>query len=248
MSDRVRLDNVHKSFGDKKVLEGINLSVANHDVVCLIGSSGSGKSTILRCINLLDRIDAGAIYLDGELVTRPETDPNLVRQYVGIVFQSYNLFPHMKVLDNITLSPRRVHGKSKEEAEEHAVELLKRFGLSDKALEYPDRLSGGQQQRVAVVRALATEPEVLLLDEITAALDPELVGEVLGIVRDLISDGMTLIFATHEMGFARDVATRVCFLDGGAIIEESPPAQFFSDPKMPRTQQFLRRVTDAGRL
>ncbi|MCH7668830.1 MAG: amino acid ABC transporter ATP-binding protein [Acidobacteria bacterium] len=248
MSDRVRLDNVHKSFGDKKVLEGINLSVANHDVVCLIGSSGSGKSTILRCINLLERIDAGAIYLDGELVTRPETDPNLVRQYVGIVFQSYNLFPHMRVLDNITLSPRRVHGKSKEEAEEHAVELLKRFGLSDKALEYPDRLSGGQQQRVAVVRALATEPEVLLLDEITAALDPELVGEVLGIVRDLITDGMTLIFATHEMGFARDVATRVCFLDGGTIIEEGPPAQFFSDPKMPRTQQFLRRVTDAGRL
>lgn len=248
MSDRVRLDNVHKSFGDKKVLEGINLSVANHDVVCLIGSSGSGKSTILRCINLLERIDAGAIYLDGELVTRPETDPNLVRQYVGIVFQSYNLFPHMRVLDNITLSPRRVHGKSKEEAEEHAVELLKRFGLSDKALEYPDRLSGGQQQRVAVVRALATEPEVLLLDEITAALDPELVGEVLGIVRDLITDGMTLIFATHEMGFARDVATRVCFLDGGSIIEEGPPAQFFSDPQMPRTQQFLRRVTDAGRL
>ena len=248
MSDRVRLDNVHKSFGDKKVLEGIDLSVANHDVVCLIGSSGSGKSTILRCINLLERIDAGAIYLDGELVTRPETDPNLVRQYVGIVFQSYNLFPHMKVLDNITLSPRRVHGKSKEEAEEHAVELLKRFGLSDKALEYPDRLSGGQQQRVAVVRALATEPEVLLLDEITAALDPELVGEVLGIVRDLIADGMTLIFATHEMGFARDVATRVCFLDGGSIIEEGPPAQFFSDPQMPRTQQFLRRVTDAGRL
>lgn len=248
MSDRVRLDNVHKSFGDKKVLEGINLSVANHDVVCLIGSSGSGKSTILRCINLLERIDAGAIYLDGELVTRPETDPNLVRQYVGIVFQSYNLFPHMKVLDNITLSPRRVHGKSKKEAEEHAVELLKRFGLSDKALEYPDRLSGGQQQRVAVVRALATEPEVLLLDEITAALDPELVGEVLAIVRDLIADGMTLIFATHEMGFARDVATRVCFLDGGSIIEEGPPAQFFSDPQMPRTQQFLRRVTDAGRL
>ena len=248
MSDRVRLDNVHKSFGDKKVLEGIDLSVANHDVVCLIGSSGSGKSTILRCINLLERIDAGAIYLDGELVTRPETDPNLVRQYVGIVFQSYNLFPHMKVLDNITLSPRRVHGKSKEEAEAHAVELLKRFGLSDKALEYPDRLSGGQQQRVAVVRALATEPEVLMLDEITAALDPELVGEVLDIVRDLIADGMTLIFATHEMGFARDVATRVCFLDGGSIIEEGPPAQFFSDPQMPRTQQFLRRVTDAGRL
>jgi polar amino acid transport system ATP-binding protein len=248
MSYRVRLEGVHKRFGDKHVLKGIDLAVAEHDVVCLIGSSGSGKSTILRCINLLETVDEGAIYLDGEMITRRETDPNLVRQFVGIVFQSYNLFPHMNVLDNVTLSPRRVHGKSKDEAEQRAIELLERFGLSDKVLEFPDRLSGGQQQRVAVVRALATEPELLLLDEITAALDPELVGEVLGIIRDLISDGMTLVLATHEMGFARDVATRVCFLDDGAILEEGPPAQIFSDPQMPRTQQFLRRVTEAGRL
>ncbi|VAW06541.1 ABC transporter, ATP-binding protein (cluster 3, basic aa/glutamine/opines) [hydrothermal vent metagenome] len=248
MSDRVRLEGVHKRFGDKHVLKGIDLSVAEHDVVCLIGSSGSGKSTILRCINLLETVDEGAIYLDGEIITRRETDPNLVRQFVGIVFQSYNLFPHMNVLDNVTLSPRRVHGKGRVEAEDHAVALLERFGLSDKVYEFPDRLSGGQQQRVAVVRALATEPELLLLDEITAALDPELVGEVLGVIRDLITDGMTLILATHEMGFARDVATRVCFLDDGAILEEGPPDQFFSDPQMPRTQQFLRRVIDAGRL
>jgi polar amino acid transport system ATP-binding protein len=248
MTDRVRLEGVHKRFGDKHVLKGIDLSVAEHDVVCLIGSSGSGKSTILRCINLLETVDEGAIFLDGELITRPETDPNLVRQFVGIVFQSYNLFPHMNVLDNVTLSPRRVHGKSKDEAEGRAVQLLERFGLSDKVLEFPDRLSGGQQQRVAVVRALATEPELLLLDEITAALDPELVGEVLGVIRDLIADGMTLVIATHEMGFARDVATRVCFLDDGSILEEGPPKQLFSDPQMPRTQQFLRRVIDAGRL
>ncbi|GBE24690.1 glutamine transport ATP-binding protein GlnQ [bacterium BMS3Bbin02] len=248
MNHRVRLEGVHKRFGDKHVLKGIDLAVAEHDVVCLIGSSGSGKSTILRCINLLETVDEGAIYLDGEMITRRETDPNLVRQFVGIVFQSYNLFPHMNVLDNVTLSPRRVHGKSKDEAEQRATELLERFGLSDKILEFPDRLSGGQQQRVAVVRALATEPELLLLDEITAALDPELVGEVLGVIRDLISDGMTLLLATHEMGFARDVATRVCFLDDGAILEEGPPAQIFSDPQMPRTQQFLRRVTEAGRL
>jgi polar amino acid transport system ATP-binding protein len=224
------------------VLDDIDLEVEAHDVICLIGSSGSGKSTLLRCLDLLEDIDDGVIEFEGREVSDPRVDRRAVRQRMGMVFQAYNLFPHLTVLDNVTLAPRRVHGVARAEAERQAHELLDRFGLADHAAKHPDRLSGGQQQRVALVRALATRPALLLLDEITAALDPELVGDVLTIVRDLATEGTTMVLATHEMTFAREVATRVCFLDGGRILESGPPDQLFTDPREDRTRQFLRRV------
>jgi polar amino acid transport system ATP-binding protein len=242
------LEGIHKSFGKLEVLRGIDLSLAEHEVVCLIGASGSGKSTLLRCINLLEPVDAGRIVVRGEEITRPGVDVNAVRRGIGIVFQSYNLFPHMSVLSNITLGPRKALGLPKAEAEARADELLSRFGLRDKREDYPDRLSGGQQQRVAIVRALAMQPSLLLLDEVTSALDPELVGEVLAVVRELAAEGMTMLIATHEMGFAREVAHRVCFLDAGAILEEGLPTEIFGAPREPRTQQFLQRIVEAGRL
>ncbi|WP_235485094.1 amino acid ABC transporter ATP-binding protein [Streptomyces roseoverticillatus] len=244
----LRLEAVRKTFGDTVVLRDVDLDVAPHTVTALIGASGSGKSTLLRCANLLEEIDDGAILLDGEDITDPRVDPDTVRRRIGVVFQAYNLFPHMTVLDNITLAPRRVHGVPRAEAEERARELLERLGLGGKADEYPDRLSGGQQQRVAIVRALAGRPRLLLLDEITAALDPELVGEVLGVVRDLKEDGMTMVLATHEMGFARDVADQVCFLDGGVVLERGTPEEVFGRPREERTRRFLRRIVEAGRL
>jgi polar amino acid transport system ATP-binding protein len=244
----VRLEGVHKAFGSNEVLKGIDLDVAPHDVVCLIGASGSGKSTLLRCVNLLEKIDAGRIYVEGTDITSPRVDPDAVRRNIGIVFQAFNLFPHMTVLRNVTLAPRKVLGKSKEEAESEAIELLSRFGLADKCDEYPDRLSGGQQQRAAIVRALAMRPRLMLLDEVTSALDPELVAEVLNVIRELAQSGMTMLIATHEMGFAKDIASRVCFLDAGVILEEGPPQEIFSSPKNPRTQQFLQRIIEAGRL
>ncbi len=248
MTAKIEVRNVVKSFDDKIVLRDVDLVVNPHEVVCLIGSSGSGKSTLLKCINLLVDIDDGQIMLDGEEITAPSINPNDVRQRMGIVFQAFNLFPHMTVLDNITLSPTKVHGVSKDEAHERARALLEQFGLIDKIDEYPDRLSGGQQQRVAVVRALATQPELMLFDEVTSALDPELVAEVLGVIRGLKDDGMTMIIATHEMGFARDVADQVCFLDEGVILEKGEPAGMFSEPEQPRTRQFLQRIVEAGRL
>jgi polar amino acid transport system ATP-binding protein len=226
----------------------VDLAVAEHDVVCLIGSSGSGKSTLLRCVNLLEPIDAGRIVVAGREITARGVDVNLVRRHIGIVFQSFNLFPHMSVLGNVTLGPRRGLGLDTAHARAEATELLERFGLADKRNEFPDRLSGGQQQRVAIVRALAMKPDLLLLDEITSALDPELVAEVLNVIRELAQGGMTMVIATHEMGFARDIASRVCFLDGGAILEQGPPAEIFSHPSQPRTQQFLERIIAAGRL
>jgi len=241
------IERLWKSFGRHRVLRGIDLEVAEHEVVALIGASGSGKSTLLRCINLLEPIDSGRILLDGEDITRAR-NVNAVRRRIGIVFQAYNLFPHMTVLRNVTLAPRDALGLSKGEAEERAVLLLERFGLADKRAEYPDRLSGGQQQRVAIVRALAMRPELMLFDEITSALDPELVAEVLTVVRELAESGMTMVFATHEMSFARDVANAVCFLDGGVIAEAGPPEQIFSDPQEPRTREFLARIIEAGRL
>ncbi|GAA0472275.1 amino acid ABC transporter ATP-binding protein [Streptomyces sp. NPDC046215] len=244
----LRLEAVRKTFGSTVVLRDVDLDVAPHTVTALIGASGSGKSTLLRCANLLEEIDDGAIFLDGEDITDPRVDPDTVRRRIGVVFQAYNLFPHMSVLDNITLAPRRVHGVPRAEAEERARELLERLGLAGKAGEYPDRLSGGQQQRVAIVRALAGRPRLLLLDEITAALDPELVGEVLSVVRDLKEEGMTMVLATHEMGFARDVADQVCFLDGGVVLERGTPAEVFGAPRQERTRRFLRRLVDAGRL
>jgi polar amino acid transport system ATP-binding protein len=244
----LRLDSVRKTFGRHLVLRDVTLDVAPHTVTALIGTSGSGKSTLLRCANLLEEIDDGAIFLDGDEITDPRTDADAVRRRIGVVFQAYNLFPHMTVLKNITLAPRRVLGTSREEAEEHAFALLKRLGLADKAHAYPDRLSGGQQQRAAIVRALALRPRLLLLDEITAALDPELVGEVLGVVRDLKADGMTMVLATHEMTFARSVADQVCFLDDGVVREHGTAAQVFGEPRQERTRRFLRRVTEAGRL
>ena len=244
----LEIRDVHKHFGDVEVLKGINLEVEMHQVVSLIGASGSGKSTLLRCINALESISRGVIRLDGDRVNGRGIDVDAVRREIGIVFQSYNLFPHMSVLDNITLAPRKVLGRGREEAEAAALELLDRIGLSHKATEYPDRLSGGQQQRVAIVRAMAMQPRVLLLDEITAALDPELVGEVLGIVRELAAGGMTMLLATHEMAFAREVSTKVCFLHEGLIHEEGPPEQIFGDPKEERTRAFVQRVIDAGRL
>ncbi|MFD8719791.1 amino acid ABC transporter ATP-binding protein [Streptomyces sp. NPDC059629] len=245
----LRMESVRKTFGDSVVLRDVDLEVAPHTVTALIGASGSGKSTLLRCANLLEEIDDGAIWLDGEEITDPRADQDAVRRRIGVVFQAYNLFPHMTVLDNITLAPRRVHGVSRAEAEERARELLERLGLGGKAGAYPDRLSGGQQQRVAIVRALAVRPRLLLLDEITAALDPELVGEVLTVVRDLKEDeGMTMVLATHEMGFARDVADQVCFLDGGVVLERGTADQVFGDPQQERTRRFLRRIVEAGRL
>jgi polar amino acid transport system ATP-binding protein len=248
MAHELELRDVHKSFDDKVVLDGIDLIVEPHEVVCLIGSSGSGKSTILKCINLLVPIDGGAILINDFDITGPGVNANDVRKSMGIVFQSFNLFPHMNVIDNITLSPRKVHGLSRSEATARAEELLDRFGLADKADEYPDRLSGGQQQRIAVIRALALEPKLMLFDEVTSALDPELVSEVLNVIRDLKDAGMTMVIATHEMGFARDVADRVGFLDDGVILEQGPPQQIFKDPQKPRTREFLQRIVDAGRL
>ena len=242
------IEGLRKSFDKLEVLRGIDLSLAEHEVVCLIGASGSGKSTLLRCVNLLEPIDAGRIFVRGQDVTARGVDVNELRRGIGIVFQSFNLFPHMSVLANITLAPRKALGLSKVDAETRAEELLARFGLADKRDEYPDRLSGGQQQRVAIVRALAMQPGLLLLDEVTSALDPELVAEVLAVIRELAAEGMTMLIATHEMGFARDVASRVCFLDAGVILEEGTPAEIFGAPHQPRTQQFLQRIVDAGRL
>jgi polar amino acid transport system ATP-binding protein len=242
------LEGIHKSFGKLEVLRGIDLALAEHEVVCLIGASGSGKSTLLRCINLLEPVDAGRIVVRGEEITRRGVDVNAVRRGIGIVFQSYNLFPHMSVLRNITLGPRKALGLQKADAEARADDLLSRFGLRDKREDYPDRLSGGQQQRVAIVRALAMQPSLLLLDEVTSALDPELVGEVLAVVRELAAEGMTMLIATHEMSFAHEVAHRVCFLDAGAILEEGLPTEIFGAPREPRTQQFLQRIVEAGRL
>jgi polar amino acid transport system ATP-binding protein len=242
------LEGIHKSFGKLEVLRGIDLELAEHEVVCLIGASGSGKSTLLRCVNLLEPIDAGRIVVRGEEITANGVDVNAVRRGIGIVFQSFNLFPHMSVLENITLAPRKALRLSRIEAERRADELLARFGLADKREEYPDRLSGGQQQRVAIVRALAMQPSLMLLDEVTSALDPELVAEVLAVIRELAVEGMTMLIATHEMGFARDVANRVCFLDAGGILEEGTPAEIFGTPREPRTQQFLQRIVEAGRL
>ncbi|MGI8900597.1 MAG: amino acid ABC transporter ATP-binding protein [Nocardioides sp.] len=238
----LRVENLRKAYGDKVVLRDVDLTVDPHEVVCLIGASGSGKSTLLRCLNLAEPLDDGSIFLDGEEITDPTVDTKRVRRRMGLVFQAYNLFPHMSVLDNVTLAPRKVHGASRSESEAKAREVLGRFGLADKADEHPDRLSGGQQQRVAVVRAMATDPELLLLDEITSALDPELVGEVLDLLRELATGGTTLVLATHEMAFARDVASTVCFLDGGTILEQGPPSQVLVDPVQERTRQFLRRV------
>jgi polar amino acid transport system ATP-binding protein len=247
MSDALVVEGLVKSFGKHTVLDGIDLAVGEHEVVALIGASGSGKSTLLRCINRLEPIDSGRILLDGTDITRPR-NVDEVRRRIGIVFQSYNLFPHMSVLRNVTLAPRDVLGLSRGEADERANALLARFGLGDKRNEYPDRLSGGQQQRVAIVRALAMQPELMLFDEVTSALDPELVAEVLEVIRELAAGGMTMILATHEMYFARDTANRVCFLDGGTIVEEGPPDQMFTAPREPRTQQFLERIIEARRL
>jgi polar amino acid transport system ATP-binding protein len=244
----LRLEEIRKSFGENEVLKGVDLDVAEHEVVCLIGASGSGKSTLLRCVNLLEKVDAGRILLHGEEITRRDVDVNRVRRGIGIVFQAYNLFPHMSVLGNVTLAPQKVLQKPKAEAEAEAVALLERFGLADKRDEYPDRLSGGQQQRVAIVRALAMRPELMLLDEVTSALDPELVAEVLSVIRELAEGGMTMLIATHEMGFARDIASRVCFLDDGLILEQGLPHEILTNPKQPRTQQFLERIIEAGRL
>jgi polar amino acid transport system ATP-binding protein len=238
----LRVTNLRKAYGAKVVLHDVDLTVERHDVVCLIGASGSGKSTLLRCLNLLEPVDDGEIWFQGDEVTDPRVDARRVRARMGMVFQSFNLFPHMTVLDNVTLAPRKVHGLGRDAADRRARGLLDRFGLAGKADEHPDRLSGGQQQRVAMVRALATEPELVLLDEVTSALDPELVGEVLDIIRDMAEAGTTLVLATHEMAFAREVASTVCFLDGGVILEQGPPEQVLVEPTQERTRQFLRRV------
>jgi polar amino acid transport system ATP-binding protein len=244
----LQIEGLRKSFGTNLVLDGIDLLVGEHEVICLIGSSGSGKSTLLRCINLLELVDAGRILVAGEEITRSGVDVNRVRRRIGIVFQAYNLFPHMSVLENITLAPRLALHRDRRENEEQARVLLDRFGLSDKVGAYPDHLSGGQQQRVAIVRALAMQPRLMLLDEVTSALDPELVAEVLDVIGELAAGGMTMVIATHEMGFARDIATRVCFLDDGVILEHGPPEEMFGSPRQPRTQQFLQRIVNARRL
>ena len=238
--------NLRKSYGDRVVLDDVSLTVQPHDVICLIGSSGSGKSTLLRCLNLLEEIDDGIITFDGREISDPRVDAREVRSRIGMVFQAYNLFPHLSVLENCTLAPRKVHGVRRPDADARALELLEKFGLADHARKHPDQLSGGQQQRAALVRALCTNPTLLLLDEITAALDPELVGEVLSIVRAEAEAGMTMVLATHEMAFARDVATSVCFLDQGRILEQGPPAEIFSNPREARTREFLRRVLPGG--
>jgi polar amino acid transport system ATP-binding protein len=248
VTEALRLEAVRKSFGKLEVLCGIDLAVEEHEVVCVIGASGSGKSTLLRCVNLLEPVTSGRIWVAGEEITAPRVDVDRIRRGIGIVFQAYNLFPHMSVLRNVTLAPREVLRLPRAEAEAQARELLGRFGLEDKADEYPDRLSGGQQQRTAIVRALAMRPRLMLLDEVTSALDPELVGEVLGVIRELAGSGMTMLIATHEMGFAREIASRVCFLDAGVILEEGPPERIFGSPREPRTRQFLQRIVEAGRL
>jgi len=242
VSDILRVDSVHKAFGDNAVLRGITMSMTKHEVVVLIGASGSGKSTLLKCINGLEPIDAGLIVVDDLEVSDDDADLDAVRQKVGLVFQSFNLFPHMTVLENVTLAPVKVAGLQKTQAQERARELLGRFGLGEKTNEYPDRLSGGQQQRVAIVRALAMQPDLMLFDEVTSALDPELVGEVLDVIRDLKDSGMTILMATHEMGFAREVSDRVCFLHQGQVLESGPPEQLFGDPQQPRTREFLARL------
>jgi polar amino acid transport system ATP-binding protein len=244
----LRIEGLHKSFDANEVLRGIDLALDEHEVVCLIGASGSGKSTLLRCVNLLEPIDAGRIVVAGDEITAAGVNVNRVRRHVGIVFQAFNLFPHMSVLRNVTLGPQKALGIPRARAESEAVELLGRFGLGDKVREYPDRLSGGQQQRAAIVRALAMHPSLLLLDEVTSALDPELVGEVLGVIRELAEGGMTMLIATHEMSFAREIASRICFLDNGVILEEGTPEQILTEPRELRTQQFLQRVIEAGRL
>ena len=248
MSAALRLEGIRKAFGTNDVLRGIDLELAEHEVVCLIGASGSGKSTLLRCVNLLEPLDSGRIFLGDEEITRRGADVNAIRRRIGIVFQAFNLFPHMTVLRNVTLAPRDVLKLPKAEAEARALELLRRFGLESRRDDYPDRLSGGQQQRVAIVRALAMRPDLMLLDEVTSALDPELVGEVLNVIRELAEGGMTMLIATHEMSFAREIAGRVCFLDDGLIVEEGPPTEIFAHPKQPRTRQFLERIIAAGRM
>jgi polar amino acid transport system ATP-binding protein len=242
------LQGVQKRFGDRTVLAGVSLEVAQREVIAFVGSSGSGKSTLLRCVNLLEPIDDGRILLDGDDISVPGLAPDPIRRRIGMVFQSFNLFPHLSVVDNVALGPRKVLKFDKRTARERARELVARLGLADRADAFPDQLSGGQQQRVAIARSLAVEPEVMLLDEITSALDPELVGEVLDVVRELKSNGMTMLLATHEMAFAREIADRVCFLHEGRILEQGPPEQLFNSPREPRTQQFLQRVIDSGRL
>jgi polar amino acid transport system ATP-binding protein len=248
VSETLLVEGVRKSFGSLEVLRGVDLAVESHEVVCLIGASGSGKSTLLRCVNLLEPIDDGRIVVEGVDITANRVDVNRIRRRIGIVFQAYNLFPHMSFLRNVTLAPRLASGLSAAEAAERARTLLDRFGLADKANDYPDSLSGGQQQRVAIVRALAMQPDLMLLDEVTSALDPELVAEVLEVIRELASGGMTMLIATHEMSFARDIADRICFLDAGVILEQGPPDQILNAPREQRTQQFLQRIIDAGRL
>jgi polar amino acid transport system ATP-binding protein len=244
----VSISGLTKRFGDNEVLRDVDLTIDLHNVVCLIGASGSGKSTLLRCLNLLEPVDAGTIVIDGQTVTNGKVDVNALRRRIGIVFQAFNLFPHMTVMQNITLGPRKANGLSKHDAEAKACELLGRIGLLDKADEFPDRLSGGQQQRVAILRALAMDPKLMLLDEITSALDPQLVADVLNLVCELAESGMTMVIATHEMSFARQVADKVCFLDAGVILEEGPPDEIFSSPREPRTREFLARVLEAGRM
>jgi polar amino acid transport system ATP-binding protein len=244
----LRIEDLHKSFDGLEVLKGIDLEVDEHEVVGLIGASGSGKSTLLRCINLLEPVNAGRVFIEGEEITARGVDVNRIRQRVGIVFQAFNLFPHMTVLRNVTLGPIEALGVSRAEADALATELLERFGLVDKRDDYPDRLSGGQQQRVAIVRALAMKPDVMLLDEVTSALDPELVAEVLNVIRELAAGGMTMVIATHEMGFARDIANRIGFLDAGVILEEGPPDEIFTSPREDRTRRFLQSIIEAGRM
>ncbi len=244
----LEVTNLRKCFGNEVVLNDLNLIVPEHTATVLIGASGSGKSTLLRCINLLEQIDDGEIWIDGIEISDPEVDEDAVRRQLGMVFQSFNLFPHMTVLENITLAPIKVHGVNKEQAITEAKQLLDRFDLLDKADQYPDRLSGGQQQRVAIIRSIANKPRLLLLDEVTSALDPVLVNEVLSIVRDLKQDGMTMVLATHEMGFATQVADEVCFLKDGFILERGTPNQVLENPQLPETKDFLKRVHEAGRL
>ena len=248
MSSFVSLRGVTKRFGELEVLRNVDLDVGEHNVVCLIGASGSGKSTLLRCINLLEKVDEGTIVVDGQEVTNGAIDVNALRRKIGIVFQAYNLFPHMTVLQNVMLAPRKVRRLDRDAARAAAMELLKRIGLADKAQEFPDRLSGGQQQRVAIARALAMNPRLLLLDEITSALDPQLVAEVLNLVRSLTEVGMTMIIATHEMSFAREVSDKICFLDAGVIWEQGSPEEILTKPREPRTREFLARVLEGGRM